>query len=161
MTRWNFIMDENMVVRGLLGRPPAARDIWLAIAHNCHRCAVDRLLYGRYWDHLRQSRGNAPSAEAALVAGTINLILRNADKTIWTETQAPTRLSQYVRHGNDKFLADIAAEVIYTHGADNCVLVSTDARTWTDFNRPEMQSIGIRGLRIEGGLALACEQCGG
>jgi hypothetical protein len=38
---------------------------------------------------------------------------------------------------------------------DDCTLVTADRRTREDFNHPEMHSLGIEGVTIERGLALA------
>lgn len=154
----NFLLDENVVVKALLHE--GTRDLWLMIANKCHRIAVSSLLAARYRDKLRQARRRVPPEVATATSAIINQILTNSEKTIWVEPKQSSALARLIRHANDHFLGDIAAEVLDAHKADHCIFVSTDGRTRADFNRAEMRSAGIRGVTIERGLDLASAQDG-
>jgi hypothetical protein len=149
----NFLLDENVAVRGLLQQ--RARDLWLTIARNCHRIAVSPLLARKYREKLRQARRRAAPEVATGMIAIVNQMLLDPEKSIWVEPGGSSPLARLIRDPDDHFLADIAAELVAAHKVNECIFVTTDSRTRQDFNRPRMRSAGIEGVTIERGLALA------
>lgn len=149
----NFLLDENIVVKGLLQQ--RARDLWLVIARNCHRIAVSPFLAARYREWLRRQRTRAAPEVATATTAIINQILTNSEKTTWVQPKGSSALARLIRHPNDRFLGDIAAQLLEANNADHCIFVTTDRQTREDFNRAEMRSAGIEGVTIERGLLLA------
>lgn len=157
----NFLLDENMVMRALLGQSRVARDFWAAVWRNCHRIIVSSLLADKYWEKVRLAqRRKASEVVANAMVKTIHQLLHNPDKRIWVEPSGSISLSGLIRHLNDRFLADIAVAAVETAGADDCIVVTVDRSTRDDFNRPEFLPLGIQGSTIEQGLVFARDKNG-
>jgi predicted nucleic acid-binding protein len=152
-------MDANMPIRGLLEQPKAARDLWTAIAENCHRLVLSAGLASEYWEKLRLVKRRASPESATAMAAIMNGILVNAEKTIWVAPQGLEPHAHKVRDPDDWFLEDIALDAITSGSADQCGLVTVDAATRADFNHPELIAAGIRGLTIEEANAVAEQEC--
>lgn len=155
-----FLLDENLVILGLLQSPPEATRLWLAIASNCHRIAVSAALAAKYRSKLRENSERAAPDVAVLMVRIVNLLLTSASKSIWLDAPELARDERLVHHMNDWFLEDIAIALVSAGGYDHCLFVSVDRDTRENFNHPTLRGKGIQGLTIEGALDIAKIPCG-
>ncbi len=95
------------------------------------------------------------------MAASVNLVLTNADKSMWLEPDILDRKDRRVRDPDDWFLEDIAVHAVVAAGCDHCLVVSTDRQTREDFNHRDHQERGIAGHTVEEALVFASEECVG
>ena len=144
-------------MRGLIHESGAAQRLWLTVARNCHhKLVVSYQLYANYRDKVRAGRRQAGRQPTLDFSGVVDGIALNADKTIWVDPEG-SPLAQLVRHLNDRYLANIAHAAVTQGKCSECLLVTTDRRTREDFNRSQMNELGISGVTIEAALLLARE----
>lgn len=148
-----FLLDENVIVRGLLQKHKAERDLLLLIARNCHHIVVSPPLYDKYWQKVRAMRSRSGPELATLMTALLSQLLMNKDKSIWVQPSTGESPGSVVRDMDDWFLANIAAAVTSSVNVSECIVVTSDRSTRDDFNREEMQRAGIQGATIE----RACE----
>jgi len=107
---------------------------------------LDYELSEKYWRKVRVAEKGFPSEVGTVLILIIRQILTNKDKTIGVAPNSPTPFAHLIRHLNDRFLADIAYELITSGQSSHCIVVTSDRRTREDFNRQEMHELGIQGV---------------
>ncbi len=151
-----FLLDENVLVDGFLDT--SAWTVWFEIAKNCHNLGVSPLLYARYKQKLNLPEVQAPASDGGPgFPRLITSILANSAKSIYATPGESSELAALVRDDDDRFLADIAFELVSTCEMAECIFVSTDQQTVNDFNQPKMLQLGIRGVTVQEAVTLASE----
>jgi len=144
-----FVPDENVLMRAVKCNE-RAREFWMVIASGNHMIAVNDDWIRYFLKRLKREKKRINSHFPNIV-DIIHTLLKNPDKCDYRLPVQSVPEEIMVRHEKDRYLLRIVAA-----GGSGGLLVSTDSRTRSDFNRPEIsEKYATEGLTIEKALALA------
>lgn len=156
--KYDFLLDENILLRAVMGPDLRSAKLWVTIFRNCHRAIWSPDYAAKQHQRLREIRSSLCNFPIPGFEKILRTMLTNRAKTCYV-IDDPVQEEIYVRHDKDRFLIRIA--IIHQRALPaqrKCLFVTTDQETREDFKRAEIsQRYEIEALTIEEGLSFASQ----